>query len=155
DGLQGELGEWVLHNACQEFAGMQRHGQPPRLSFLSVNVSLQNLAQPGLADKVIYPPRAAQMETAQVTPQSPDSVLATEPLPEPRTLRQLRAREVRIDIDDFGVGHSSLASLHELPVDMLKLDRSFLCQSFSGRKGRDLFAIAHAVVNLAHSVDLQ
>lgn len=155
DGLLGELGDWVLHNACQEFAGMQRHGPLHRLQFLSVNVSRQNLADPGLADKVIDATRAAQMEPAQLLLEITESELATDPLRMARTLRQIRAREVRIAIDDFGVGHSSLASLHELPVDMLKLDRSFLCQSFSGRKGRDLFAIAHAVVNLAHSVDLQ
>jgi EAL domain-containing protein (putative c-di-GMP-specific phosphodiesterase class I)/GGDEF domain-containing protein len=155
DGFLGELGDWVLRNACEEFVGLRRQGPLHRLQFLSVNVSRQDLADPAMADKVIAAVRGAQMEPGQLLLEITESELATDPLRVARTLRQIRSRGVRIAIDDFGVGHSSLASLHELPVDVLKLDRSFLCQSLAGRKGRDLFAIAHAVVNLAHSVELQ
>jgi EAL domain-containing protein (putative c-di-GMP-specific phosphodiesterase class I) len=155
DGFLGELGDWVLRNACLDFAQLQRRGALQGLNFLSVNVSRQNLADPALPEKVVAAMAAAHMEPAQLLLEITESELATDPLRVARTLRQLRSRGVRIAIDDFGVGHSSLASLHELPVDVLKLDRSFLCQSFAGRKGRDLFAIAHAIVNLARSVDLQ
>lgn len=154
-GILGELGEWVLRNACLEFAQLQRHGPLRDLTFLSVNVSRQNLADPRLPDILTSAVRAARIAPTQLLLEVTESELAGHPARAARTLRLLRSLGARIALDDFGVGHSSLSSLHDLPVDVLKLDRSFLCTRLPGRKSRDLFAIAHAMVDLARSVDLQ
>lgn len=153
-GCLGELGDWVLHNACQDFSRLRRDGALRDLRFLSVNVSRQNISDPALPDKVISALRRARMTPAQLLLEITESELLTDAARTARTLRLVRSLGARVAIDDFGVGHSSLASLHELPVDMLKLDRSFLGNGLGGRRSRDLFAIAHAIVNMARSVNL-
>lgn len=154
-GCLGDLGDWVLHHACQDFARLRRTRALDQLQFLSVNVSRQNLADPGLPDKVIRSLRAAGMAPRQLLLEITESELLTDPVRTSRTLRLMRSLGMRIAIDDFGVGHSSLASLHELPVDVLKLDRSFVGSGSFRRNRRDLAAITHAIVNMARSVDLE
>jgi EAL domain-containing protein (putative c-di-GMP-specific phosphodiesterase class I) len=154
-GFLGELGRWVLHTACMQFAQLQRTGALRDLGFVSVNVSRQNLVDTALASTVAEALGAARMAPAQLLLEVTESELASNPAGLARTLRLLRNQGVRIAIDDFGVGHSSLACLHELPVDVLKLDRSFLGGELAGHKQRDLIAITHAVVNMARTVDLQ
>jgi EAL domain-containing protein (putative c-di-GMP-specific phosphodiesterase class I) len=62
---------------------------------------------------------------------------------------------IHISIDDFGVGYSSLASLHDFPVDVLKLDRAFIATDVDTRKGRGLMAVAQATLNLARNMGLR
>jgi EAL domain-containing protein (putative c-di-GMP-specific phosphodiesterase class I)/GGDEF domain-containing protein len=154
-GFLGELGRWVLRTACAEFARLKRSARFAGLEFLSVNVSRQNVADSGLPEAVTAAIGAAAMSPSQLLLEITESELAANPARLSRTLQALRGQGVRIAIDDFGVGYSSLACLHELPVDVLKLDRSFLGANVTGPKQRDLIAIAHAVVNMARSVNLE
>jgi len=100
------LGEWVLRTACRQLAEWRAEGRPPTVS---VNVSGRQLREPGALVLELT-------ETAML-----DDLGAAQ-----RTLGELRAIGVRISLDDFGVGYSSLSYLSKLPVDEVKVDRSFV-----------------------------
>jgi EAL domain-containing protein (putative c-di-GMP-specific phosphodiesterase class I) len=115
---------------------------------LNVNVSARELREPGFADEVLailaaegVAPHRLAVEVTET------SVLELGPSVE--NLRRLRERGVRISLDDFGTGHSTLSLLHDCPVDELKLDRSFT----SGPDG-DRPPVAAAVLQLARTMGL-
>ena len=122
-GLVPALGEHVLRTACSDLRGWrERTGRPLTVA---VNLSARQLAAPDCADVVRrvlaeagLPPEALQLEITE-------SVLMTDLEHSARGLRSLRELGVRLAIDDFGTGYSSLAYLRDLPVDVLKVDRSF------------------------------
>jgi EAL domain-containing protein (putative c-di-GMP-specific phosphodiesterase class I)/GGDEF domain-containing protein len=153
-GYLGALGDWVLENACHDFARLRRGTALRDVRFVSVNVSRQNLGDRSLQAKVLAALAAAGMEPGQLHLEITESELARNHQQAVDTVRAVRGLGVRVAIDDFGVGYSSLASLHQFPVDMLKLDRSFLLRDFTGHHGRGFLAIAHAIVNMARNVEL-
>jgi len=123
-GLIVPLGRWVLREAARHRALLVEAGWP-QLS-MAVNVSaLQFLSGellddiPALTEEFELPAGFLELElTESLVMENPESVIAT--------MRELRARGVQISIDDFGTGYSSMGYLHRLPVDKLKIDRSFV-----------------------------
>ncbi|MER7279492.1 EAL domain-containing protein [Dactylosporangium sp. NPDC000244] len=121
-GLIVPIGAWVLQRACRDARGWyERFG-----TSITVNVSVRQLAEPGFADEVLavldrtgLPARALVLEITE-------SVFAGDADALPGALGRLRGHGVRIAIDDFGTGYSSLSYLNQLPVDILKIDRSFV-----------------------------
>jgi EAL domain-containing protein (putative c-di-GMP-specific phosphodiesterase class I)/GGDEF domain-containing protein len=154
-GCLGLLGEWVLENACVEFVRMRSDPRMQDLRFVSVNVSRQNLGDRNLGRKVLSALSAAAMEPAQLNLEITESELGRNPAAAMANVRAVRNLGVGVAIDDFGVGYSSLASLHQFPVDMLKLDRSFLTGDFSSDRGSGILGVAHAIIGLARSVNLR
>jgi EAL domain-containing protein (putative c-di-GMP-specific phosphodiesterase class I)/GGDEF domain-containing protein len=153
-GYLGELGDWVLGRACKDFTRLQQAGTMEELRFVSVNVSRQNLGDACLRSKVRDALDAAGMKPEALHLEITESELARNLSQAVATVTAVRDLGVKVAIDDFGVGYSSLASLHQFPVDMLKLDRSILLRDFSGSQGRGLLAVAHAIINLARNVEL-
>jgi diguanylate cyclase (GGDEF)-like protein/PAS domain S-box-containing protein len=133
-GLIHGLGERVIREACA-FAAASRHAGSKSL-VVSVNVSAHQLRKPGLdalvariLQEAALPPEALCLEITESVLMHEESTALTE-------LRALKSRGVRIAVDDFGTGYSSLAYLARFPVDILKVDRSFV---------RDLPDSPHAV----------
>lgn len=119
---------------------------------VSVNLAAGNLADPELADIVgdainVWSPPAGQL-TLELT----ESSLIENPRASARTMGELRELGVRMSIDDFGTGYSSLAYLRDLPVDELKIDRSFVARMPASSRDRDLVA---SIIQLAHAVGLE
>ncbi len=122
-GLIIEIGRWVLEEACRTATRWALdHGPVP----VAVNVSARQLADPGFArlvEQVLQrhgtPPHLLELEITE-------TVIMKDVRHHLPTLNRLRALGVRIAIDDFGTGYSSLAYLRQLPVDVLKIDRSFV-----------------------------
>ena len=122
-GLVVPLGAWVLRQACRDAARMQVGHRPLTMS---VNVSAQQLVRPGFVAEV-----AAVLEETGLTPgllvlEITESVLLDDVESAAGALQGLRDLGTRIAIDDFGTGYSSLQYLSRLPVDILKVDRSFV-----------------------------
>jgi len=148
-GLIVPMGEWVLRRACQKAqAWRERSGWPMRIA---VNLSAIQLDQPdivGVVDRVLketgLPPTALELEITE-------SVVVRESLRAAAVLTQLRALGVGIAIDDFGVGYSSFSYLRELPVDRLKMDRSFLSNVPSSPGDSRLAA---AMIAMAHRLEV-
>ena len=123
-GLIVPLGQWVLREACLQLRAWQ-DSQPARDLWISVNVSSVQL-RPALVEEIGDALRDSGVEARCLVLELTESVAMENPTAATTLLMQLRALGVRISLDDFGTGHSSLAYLRQLPVDALKIDQSFV-----------------------------
>jgi EAL domain-containing protein (putative c-di-GMP-specific phosphodiesterase class I) len=150
-GLIAELGEYMLFAACVDFMRWQRElgEHAPRL--VAVNVSRAQLSQEGLVAKVRailqatgMPAHCLQLEVTESLAAQDDAMQGA--------LHALKALGIKLALDDFGTGYSSLACLHLLPVDTVKLDRSFICQAESNSHHQVLI---EATVMVAHNLGMR
>jgi diguanylate cyclase (GGDEF)-like protein len=149
-GLITSIGAWVLTEACSACAAWQRAGEPE--VGVTVNVSGRQLDQPGLEPDVAEALRSSGIAPGALTLEVTESLLVAGH-PEARSvLDRLRAVGVRIAIDDFGTGYSSLSWLARLPLDTLKVDRSFIA-GLGVVEGE--LAIVRAMIHLAHTLGLE
>ncbi|HMM93684.1 EAL domain-containing protein [Phycicoccus sp.] len=117
------LGSWVLREACRAGATF---GAGPDVPTVAVNVSARQLLRPGFAEEVASVLDASGMPAERLVLELTESVLLDDFAGVERTLTRIRALGVWIAIDDFGTGYSSLSYLSQLPVDILKVDKSFI-----------------------------
>ncbi|MGI5241152.1 putative bifunctional diguanylate cyclase/phosphodiesterase [Dactylosporangium sp. CA-139066] len=150
-GLIVALGDWVLARACRDAASWHaRTG-----AGVSVNVSPRQLAEPDFVARVHRALASSGLPGPALTLEITEGVLVGAGPQAEQTiahLTALRAIGVRVAIDDFGTGYSSLAYLRDLPIDILKIDRSFLphrCDDVPGQT-----ALVRAIVDLARSLSL-
>ena len=125
-GLIEPLGTWVLQQACRTFAGWKRRFPEGGLECITVNASSRQLMQQNFVLLVEQAVREAGLEPHEVRIEITETALMDSPGEAAAVLRQLRDFGVKIYLDDFGTGYSSLSHLHKLPVDALKIDRSFV-----------------------------
>jgi len=125
-GLIEPLGTWVLQQACAAFADWQRRFPRSGLEYITVNVSGRQLMQQNLLMVVEDAVRSARMRPSDLRLEITETALMDSPGDAARVLGELREFGVKIYLDDFGTGFSSLSHLHKLPVDALKIDRSFV-----------------------------
>ena len=127
-GLVLGIGEWVLNEACRQVAQWQRQGLADNLSPLrvAVNISARQLQRPGLDDAVRRALSLSGLPAACLELEITESSVMLDPLHARSVLESLRGLGVLLSIDDFGTGYSSLAYLKRLPLDRLKIDRSFI-----------------------------
>ncbi|GAA6615063.1 EAL domain-containing protein [Scytonema sp. NUACC26] len=151
-GLIIPLGEWVLMEACRQL----RHWQekfPKRLPIsISVNLSGIQLVQPDLVEQIDQILQAVGLNSSFLKIEITESVLMNNADKAAAVLKQLQERQIQLLLDDFGTGYSSLSYLHCLPLNALKIDRSFIRQIAVGSKNSD---IVKTIVNLAHSLELE
>ncbi|MDJ0832297.1 MAG: EAL domain-containing protein [Gammaproteobacteria bacterium] len=149
-GIIKQLGEWVLHEACQQAAAWRDMGLDEFI--VAVNISPIHFKDPDLVytvKKVLketgWPAEMLELELTESVVQTTADNL--------QTFNRLREMDVRISIDDFGTGYSSLASLKYLPIDCLKIDRLFITDMLKDSESSILLGtiigVAHA---LGHSV---
>jgi EAL domain-containing protein (putative c-di-GMP-specific phosphodiesterase class I) len=122
-GLVVGLGSWVLREACRAGALMQADWRQPTMA---VNVSAQQLTRDDFVDEVVEVLRATRMPAERLVLEITESTLLDDMEGIVATLARLRDRGVRVAIDDFGTGYSSLSYLAQLPVDVLKVDKTFV-----------------------------
>lgn len=150
-GLIIELGQWVLEEACQQVRAWQlRYPCDPPLS-LSVNLSAQQFRHAALANEMNAALRASALEPGSLTLEITESVLIRDPAGAVAKLKALKDAGVRLAIDDFGVGYSSLNCLKQFPVDTLKIDCSFVRGIEQNPSDR---AVAQSIVALATAFHL-
>ena len=143
------IGRWVLEEACRQVGAWQ--AQFRAVLPVSVNLSGRQLAQPDLVDQVTQilqqfslDPRTLRLEiTESMIMENIESVITM--------LRQLKALGIQAYMDDFGTGYSSLSYLHRLPIDVLKIDRSFVSGTHSGVEKPEL---VRTVVTLAYDLGM-
>ncbi|MEY2431471.1 MAG: hypothetical protein QOC92_1196 [Acidimicrobiaceae bacterium] len=119
------IGSWVLETAARQLANWQRRYRLPGLS-LSVNVSMRQLDEPNFVEHVRTVLARTGMDPAHLVVEITETVLAGPSGRAAPALHALRQLGVRVALDDFGTGYSSIGYLHSLPVDVLKIDRSFV-----------------------------
>ncbi len=122
-GLIIDLGYWILTQVCRDTASW--HRRLPGIS-IAVNVSARQLAERDFAERAIAIVRKAGLSPAMFTLEVTESVVMRDVANQVAVLKDLRTAGFRIAVDDFGTGYSSLSYLRQLPVTMLKIDRSFI-----------------------------
>ncbi|MDQ6728073.1 MAG: EAL domain-containing protein [Actinomycetota bacterium] len=151
-GLIVPLGRFVLAEACMEAATWQAAATGSDSLRVSVNVSARQLVQPGWSDEVAQVLAESGLRPRQLVLEITESVLMDDTDTTALRLEELRRLGVRIAIDDFGTGYSSLGYLRRLPVDILKIDKSFID---GVAEGPHESALARAVVKLASTLRLE
>ncbi len=146
------MGAWVLQEACKQAALWQRHlpaGATPLRA--AVNLSLRQFSDPHLLRHVHEALEVSGLSATQLELEITESTAMLDLQHTLDVLKQLKALGLKLAIDDFGTGYSSLAYLKRFPLDVLKVDQSFVRQLCTNREDQ---AIAGAVINLAHSLGL-
>ncbi|GIF14041.1 putative bifunctional diguanylate cyclase/phosphodiesterase [Actinoplanes teichomyceticus] len=122
-GLITELGRWILRTACEQYRAWQDRGVAPR--HIGVNVSARQLAEPGFAAAVAAVLAETGMDPRRLVVEITETAVFGGGVAA-RAVHDLHALGISIALDDFGTGHSSLGVLQALPVDILKVDKSFV-----------------------------
>ncbi len=151
-GLVVPLDQWVLRDSCRQLREWQQEFPMNPLLSVSVNLSGKQFAHPDLCDKV----RAILDETGiiplSVKLEITESSLVENPDAAAQILRQLKELGVRISLDDFGTGYSSLSYLHRFPIDVLKIDRSFVNRMSVSKNSEIVRTIITLAINLGMEV---
>lgn len=147
-GLIVPLGEWVLRTACHHAKQWQELSAEPLR--VSVNLSMRQLQQENLLDRVSSILAETGLDPTRLVLELTESCLMRDVDATVGTLHRLKQLGIEISIDDFGTGYSSLNYLYQLPIDSLKIDRSFVQQSSEGST-----TIANAIIDMAKGLNLQ
>jgi predicted signal transduction protein with EAL and GGDEF domain len=149
-GLITDLGDFVLARACADFLHWRATLGEAAPRLLAVNLSRAQLAQPDFSARVAAILAATGMDATELQLEVTESLAAQDDQVQAR-LHELKALGIKLALDDFGTGYSSLASLHLLPVDTVKIDRSFVCQSDTSAHHKVLI---EATVKVARSLGM-
>ncbi|MGE0139426.1 MAG: putative bifunctional diguanylate cyclase/phosphodiesterase [Ilumatobacteraceae bacterium] len=144
------IGRWVLHEACRTAAGWMRSHDTSLT--MAVNLSGRQLSSPGLIDDVRAALTAAHLDPSSLVLEMTETALVQDAAMAAGQLRLLRSLGVRLAIDDFGTGYSSLSYLRQFPVDILKIDRSFVSTIADPTK---VPAIMRGLLDLGHTLRLE
>lgn len=139
---------WVIETAIRQLADWQRRDWPYRIS---VNVSTRNLIDSGFASYIAQCLRQHQVQGERLEIEITESTLMADPEKARVLLQSIAGYGCRISIDDYGTGYSSLGYLKSLPIDTLKIDRSFISQMLEDAQDR---IIVNSTVQLAHNLGL-
>jgi len=149
-GLMMQLGTWVLDNACAAYQAYLAEGQD--LGLLAVNITAPELADPAFVDRVVETLTRTGLPAERLELEITESLLVDTDTEIINRLEALRGHGVRVAVDDFGTGYSALSYLKDLPVDRLKIDRSFV--DGVGQEPRNT-TITRAILALGHSLGLE
>ena len=145
------IGASVMDTAAHQLRQWQARYNLPKLS-MSVNVSVRQLDSPGFADSLTNVLRVTGIDPATFVLEVTESVLADPDGGAAATLAALRGSRVRVALDDFGAGFSSIGYLRQLPVDILKIDRSFVSGPSAGTDADDV--LLEAIVAMGQTLRL-
>ena len=150
-GLILQLGRWAMDKAAQTLADWDRHAGEKLPLYVGVNLSAIQVARDNIADVVSSALKSSGLTGNRLTLELTESSIVQDPARATRVFDALKALDATVAMDDFGTGYSSLAYLQRLPIDVLKIDRSFV----SGMMiDPDSVAIVRAVLSLAEALGM-
>jgi diguanylate cyclase (GGDEF)-like protein/PAS domain S-box-containing protein len=151
-GLIFPLGHWVLQEGCRQMKQWQT--DVPELAHIAVaiNVSCSQFIRCGTREAVIHALKETGLEAKYLKLEITETAVMDAVIPAITELTALREIGVQFHLDDFGTGYSSLGYLHRMPIEALKIDRSFVSAIGSDRTGT---SIVQAIIALAHSMDMR
>ena len=151
-GLIVPLGSWVLEESCRQ-SSEWRHVSRDRSLSMAVNVSSRQLQDPAFVTIVARTLEKTGLPAAELVLELTESALLDEGEATAAAIASLKALGVHISLDDFGTGYSSLSHLRRFPIDVLKIDRSFVEGIDGGEEGER--ALVRSIIRLAHSLKLE
>jgi EAL domain-containing protein (putative c-di-GMP-specific phosphodiesterase class I) len=143
------IGGWVMDRACRDLAALRRDTPGGAALQMAINVSAHQITEPGFVDTVMGALARYDVPAKAVTLEITEAVALTNTEVATLALSELREHGLRIALDDFGVGFSSLRYLDELPIDVIKVDRSFVTDTHG-----DKDMMLRAIVTLGRSLGL-
>lgn len=148
-GLIIPIGEWVLHRACQQLTEWQQAGKAPIVMAVNMSpVQFQSKEMPAVFKRVVG---SSGIDPRQLTIEVTEGMLLEDIDSKIALMQGLKDLGLKLSIDDFGTGYSSLSYLKKLPLDELKIDRSFFIDFFEDTKSR---ALVSSMIFLAHNLNL-
>jgi EAL domain-containing protein (putative c-di-GMP-specific phosphodiesterase class I) len=150
-GMIRQLGLWVLNEACGQVRAWNTERAERQALRLSVNLSARQFSDSALVDDVRSIIQTTGIEPALLCLEITESVMMEDEEAAVETLRRLKKLGIRLAVDDFGVGHSSLGALRRFPVDQLKIDRSFVDGLIDDASDS---VIVSGVIGIAHALKL-
>jgi diguanylate cyclase (GGDEF)-like protein/PAS domain S-box-containing protein len=150
-GLIVPIGRWVLREGCRQAVIMQRTLPSPEPLTMAVNLSVKQLQHSDIVGDVRDALADSGLDPASLTLEITETVMMTDTDLVVQRLKELKELGVRLAMDDFGTGYSSLSYLSKFPVDILKMDRSFLREDASPETA----GLATAVVSLGDTLNLE
>lgn len=149
-GLIIQVGEWILYRACRDIAELSRRNRDFR--HVSVNLSARQFIDDAIAKRIAAIATECGVLPEQVVIEITESLMMTETDRSLRILSELSNNGFRLSLDDFGTGYSSLAYLRQFPINVIKIDKSFV----QGLKtNQSDAAICEAIITIARQLDLQ
>ena len=145
------IGQWILSEACRQMNEWRNESASPFPLTMSVNLSGKQFAQAHIIEQILLTLDANNLAAGQLRLEITESVLMDNIDAAITTLRQLRDCGIRLSIDDFGTGYSSLSYLRRLPLDTLKIDRSFVAGMVEDMENGE---IVRAIIALAKTLGL-
>ncbi len=149
NGLIISIGEWVLRTACAQTRSWQLAGLP--LIRMAVNISSRQFKEQNIADIAAQVLRETDLEANYLELEITESLIIENIQQAINTMNQLHSLGITLALDDFGTGYSSLSYLKRLPIDVLKIDQSFIRELVIGS---DDAAIVKTIISLAHNLQL-
>jgi len=147
-GLIRQLSEWIIGTACRELAMLKEHHPGLRVG---INLSMHNLHDYDLAEQICRSLASYRLNPESLLLEITETGVMLDPDQVVETLDELSGMGLKLSVDDFGTGHSSLAYLKRLPVHTLKVDKSFVTDMDADE---DNASIVLATIDLAHSLGL-
>jgi EAL domain-containing protein (putative c-di-GMP-specific phosphodiesterase class I) len=151
-GLIVQIGEWVVEEACRQNVAWQKEGLDPGV--VSVNLSARQFRQQGLVRAVSRILASTGLDPTFLEMELTESMVMHNAEAAIAILQGLKSLGITLSVDDFGTGYSSLAYLKDLPIDTLKIDRSFVRDIRAGGDPGE-GVLAQAIISLGHSLDLK
>lgn len=139
------VGRWVLRQVCEQIVAWEQAGFPPVR--VGVNISAVQWGREDFVDEVREVIGASAVTPSALTFEMTESVVMQNAQRVSAHIRELKGMGVRVAMDDFGTGYSSLSNLHQLPLDVLKIDRSFIARLGQADDSR---TIVESVISMAH-----
>ncbi|MHC5112944.1 MAG: putative bifunctional diguanylate cyclase/phosphodiesterase [Planctomycetota bacterium] len=151
-GLIVPLGTWVMREACAQLARWDEAGATGAKISMNVNLSRRQLLEVRVVDDIRHALEDAGLDSQRLNLEITESAIISDADAAEDQLAQIRRLGVRIQMDDFGTGYSSLSCLHRFPLDVVKIDRSFLATM---EENREYAAIIHGIVDIAHNLGMR
>jgi diguanylate cyclase (GGDEF)-like protein len=151
-GLIIPIDRWVLRQSCQQLFRWQQQGLSHLPLSISVNLSAKHFTKSNLVEQIDLILQETQLDCHSLNLEITESAIIQNETDASRILEQLKERQIKLTLDDFGTGFSSLSYLHRFPIDAIKIDRSFVSE-----RGETIanLEIVRSVLNLAHSLGIE
>ena len=152
NGLILPLGRWILFESCRQMREWQDKNPAALDLKLSVNLSCKQFSQPDLVEQVTAALISTRLEPQCLKLEITESHLMENTALSEKMMNRLRELGVELSLDDFGTGYSSLSYLHRLPVNYLKIDRSFVSRMMESSENNE---IVNTIIKLAQSLKMK
>jgi diguanylate cyclase (GGDEF)-like protein len=151
-GLIVSIDHWVMYQACQQLVRWRKQGLEQLPLSISINLSAKHFVKTDLVQQIDRILQATQLDGQSLNVEITESAIIANEADTRRILEQLKERQIKLTLDDFGTGFSSLSYLHQFPINAIKIDRSFVSERGEAIANLE---IVRAVLNLAHDLGIE